>query len=66
MNDADWQANASPWVCPWRICDHEQAQACRASRGGGERLRSCGTYFAVDVTPEQARQIVKFNTGSTS
>lgn len=45
-----------PWVCPWAICSHDQAQECRANvETKGKRLRGCGTYFPADTTPDEAR-----------
>ena len=43
----------APWVCPWGICNHDQAQECRADRKAG---RGCGWLFPGNVTPEQAKQ----------
>lgn len=48
-----------PWVCPWRICSHDDAQKCRSNKEYRKRTeRGCGTYFMEDVTPEEARRIV--------
>jgi hypothetical protein len=43
------------WICPWALCSHDQAQACRA-----ERLPSkgCGGRFPEGTTLEQAKQMI--------
>jgi hypothetical protein len=53
MNDS---TPPKPWVCPWRICNHDEAQACRA-----EPLvrKGCGGRFPPDMTPEQAAEVIK-------
>ena len=50
---------SATWVCPWGLCNHDQAQACRATthRAKG-RAVGCGGMFPVDTTPEQAKQMV--------
>jgi hypothetical protein len=50
----------APWVCPWGICNHEQAQECRANMGFAKRggALGCGGRFPEGTTPEQAKQIV--------
>jgi hypothetical protein len=53
MNEAPKQA---PWVCPWRICDHEQAQKCRRLVKTG-----CGGRFPSDMTPEEAARQINFS-----
>lgn len=48
------------WVCPWGICRHEKALACRAEMGllrDGTR-KGCGSRFPPETTPEQARMMV--------
>lgn len=45
----------APWVCPWKICTHSQAQACRQvmrPRAG------CGGRFPEGTTLEQAMQMI--------
>lgn len=49
-----------PWVCPWAICNHEQAQACRADT---KASRGCGGRFLSTTTPEQAREMVRRTPG---
>lgn len=44
-----------PWVCPWGICNHDQAQACRADM---KPSRGCGGRFPPGMTPEYAKQEV--------
>lgn len=58
----------APWVCPWGICNHDEAQKCRANKELRKRTqRGCGTYFFGDVTAEEARRMVApLNTGSTN
>jgi hypothetical protein len=42
------------------ICNHEQAQACRADTSRGKYgANGCGGRFAPDMTPEQARESIK-------
>lgn len=45
-------AEQPPWVCPWTICNREQAQACRAIT----TYKGCGGRFPGNMTPEQARE----------
>lgn len=47
-----------PWVCPWGICNHKQAQECRAAMGNTKRTRGCGSYFPPGTTLEQAKAII--------
>jgi hypothetical protein len=51
-----------PWVCPWAICNHDQAQACRAQRGRTKLTRGCGDYFAPGTTLEQAKKMIRIHT----
>jgi hypothetical protein len=46
--------DAETWVCPWDICDHRQAQDCRALRSHD----GCGGRFPKRMTPEQAKHEV--------
>jgi hypothetical protein len=52
------QDKPTPWVCPWDICTHEQAQECRANKLTLKSKRGCGTYFTPAATPDEARAIV--------
>jgi hypothetical protein len=58
----DRQERAAPqpvaWVCPWGICNHQQAQECRTEMRNTRRHRGCGTYFPAGTTPEQAKQMI--------
>lgn len=47
------------WVCPWGICTHDQAQACRAEMRTTKRRRGCGTYFQAGTTPAEAKQLIR-------
>lgn len=38
----------TPWVCPWGICPHEDAQKCRFVTSG------CGGRFPSDMSPQRA------------
>lgn len=42
-----------PWVCPWSICNAEQAQVCRAER---RPSKGCGGRFPGEWTLQQARE----------
>jgi len=44
----------SDWVCPWGICNHQQAQECRTVDGH----KGCGGIFPKNTTLEQARQMI--------
>ena len=44
-----------PWVCPWGICNAEQAQQCRAEL---HPRRGCGGKFP-NMNAEQARHAVQ-------
>jgi predicted Zn-ribbon and HTH transcriptional regulator len=46
------------WVCPWRICNHEQAQQCRAEMRTTRLNRGCGTYFPASMTAAEARALI--------
>jgi len=54
-------ANESePWVCPWGICNHDQAQECRAMTGHTKLTRGCGSMFRPGTTLEQAQRLIRF------
>lgn len=44
------------WVCPWSICNHEQAQVCRAEMRETRLKRGCGTLFSPGTTLEEAQR----------
>lgn len=50
---------SSAWVCPWGICNHQEAQACRAEMRNTRYTRGCGTYFPAGTTPEQAKEMIR-------
>lgn len=43
---------SKPWVCPWAICPHEEAQQCRTV------VRGCGGRFPHDMSAEMAAQYI--------
>lgn len=49
-------ADKEAWVCPWSICNREQAQACRAEMRQTKTKRGCGTLFPAGTTLEQAQR----------
>ncbi len=48
----------TPWVCPWAICNHYEAQACRAMNGTTKLTRGCGSRFPQGTTLEQAKAAI--------
>lgn len=47
---------AEPWVCPWGICNHDDAQACRAAPSSRD---ACGRRFPPGTTLAQAVAMVR-------
>ena len=47
-----------PWVCPWGICGHADAQHCRSMNGNSKMTRGCGSRFAPGTTLEQAKAMI--------
>jgi hypothetical protein len=43
------------WVCPWGICNHTQAQECRAEM---RPKNGCGGRFPAGTTLERAKQMI--------
>lgn len=47
------------WVCPWKICNEQQAQECRANTQRFKGNASgCGERFPPAMTPEQAAKSI--------
>lgn len=49
------QKTPEPWVCPWGICNHQQAQECRAEL---HPRKGCGGRFPAGTTLEQAKKMI--------
>lgn len=49
-------AAPTEWVCPWSICNREQAQACRAEKRTTPLKRGCGTLFPANTTLSEAQR----------
>lgn len=48
--------DAEPWVCPWGICNHDEAQDCRAAPSSRD---ACGRRFPPGTTLAQAVAMVR-------
>jgi hypothetical protein len=46
---------ADPWVCPWAICNNEQAQECRAAPWSRD---ACGRRFPPGTTLKEAKGLI--------